>query len=279
LQKNKKTPKPLLCELHLKSNCDQKDRKTNNENKTNCQTFCGEQTESVMIEQNKSVSSSRKETECAQCTRSFWYIDPRPGGRPRQKCGVCSSRPPRYPWGYLDGEPNEFGQETHASRPRPVQNGSHTKSRERASQRNHDVASHARAKYTDEAVANPYPMPSPYATQRSANRSEGQEDIEQRLARIEASMEKFDARLTAIEEALNVRQEGGVNRSDWVDLCARLDIVEQITTETLGEVRARLETFSQDVKHIAVVPERQINEMFELVRSLRRYAMPGMDLD
>lgn len=220
-------------------------------------------------------SSSRKDTTCSQCTRSFWYIDPRPGGRPRQKCGICSSRPPRYPWGFLDGEPNEFGQETpftkdagHKVKP----DASPSSLRNLNRHLNNDESAHR--VFTDEALANPYPMPSPYTEARAEQRFEQAESFEQRLTRIEQRLDGFDERLSAIEQALNVRQEGGVNRSDWVDLCARLDIVEQLTVEALGEVKTRLEKFGKDVKQVAVVPERQLNEMFELIKVIRKYNMP-----
>ena len=94
------------------------------------------------------------------------------------------------------------------------------------------------------------------------------------LERIEQKLDRLETRLNALEERFNQSDSSFVPRSDWVDLCARLDIVEQLTSETLGQVRSKLESFSKDIKHIAVIPERELNEMFDMVRHIRLQLMP-----
>ena len=220
-----------------------------------------------MIEQ-KSPSNSRKTTNCSQCTRHFWYIDPRPGGRPRQKCGICSSRPPRYPWGFLDGEPNEFGVTSDISyAPEAKRKSSTPHKRTRGGSHTPEN----RQPLTDDAADNPYPLPSPYSSAAVSATSAADDE---RLTRIEKTLDRVEARLDAMEARMDQAGVGSVPRSDWVDLCARLDIVEHITAETLGQVRSKLDVFAQNVKHIAVVPERELNEMFEMVRHIRLELMP-----
>jgi TolA-binding protein len=94
------------------------------------------------------------------------------------------------------------------------------------------------------------------------------------LERLEARLESIESRLTEMEQNIKELQGQAIPRSDWVDLSARLDIVEQNTNKTLGKVRNRLDTFTREVRQIAVVPEKELNEMFELVRLVRRYLAP-----
>ena len=75
-------------------------------------------------------------------------------------------------------------------------------------------------------------------------------------------------------EQIEEIKDHAIARAEWVDLSARLDIVEQETNQTLGKVRSKLDTFSKDVKQIAVVPERELNEMFDIVHLLHGYLAP-----
>ena len=87
----------------------------------------------------------------------------------------------------------------------------------------------------------------------------------------ELSLEGLSARLVVLETKLDELQDLGITRSDWVDISARLDSVEQNTNKTLGKVRNRLDTFTREVRQIAVVPEKELGELFELVRLVKRY--------
>ena len=87
-------------------------------------------------------------------------------------------------------------------------------------------------------------------------------------------LEAMEARMALMEQQILELQGQAIPRSDWVDLSARLDIVEQNTNKTLGKVRNRLDTFTKEVRQIAVVPEKELNEKFELVRLVRRYLAP-----
>lgn len=124
----------------------------------------------------------------------------------------------------------------------------------------------------DDAAAEPYPMPAPYPAASLASPApvEAAPLDDDRLRRIEETLDRVELRLQQLEQ----RYDALVPRSDWVDVCARLDIVEQLTTETLGQVRSRLEVFGKEVKQIAVIPERELSEMTEVIRLLRRQMLP-----
>lgn len=131
----------------------------------------------------------------------------------------------------------------------------------------------------DTAASDMVPMPSADFTQlandnghsskrrmRSA-RSESAMD----QSRIEQQLDDISRRLAELEMKVDSMRSQFVSRADWVDTSARLDMVEHSMSETLGKVRTRLDSFSKEVRQIAVVPERELGEMFDLIRMIRRY--------
>ncbi|TNE50452.1 MAG: hypothetical protein EP343_08275 [Deltaproteobacteria bacterium] len=221
-----------------------------------------------MVDQNKTAETSRKETTCSSCEAKFWYIDPRPGGRPRKKCGVCSSRPPRYPWGFIT--PPAGGWENEPALSKMYEGMSVEMEHQPSSKKE------ARPK-VDTVASDMVPMPSAdfshlssgetQAPKRHIARSESTMD----QSRIEQQLDDISRRLAELEMKVNSMRSQFVGRADWVDTSARLDMVEHSMSETLGKVRGRLDSFSKEVRQIAVVPERELGEMFDLIRMIRRY--------
>lgn len=223
-------------------------------------------------------SSSRKETECASCHAQFWYIDPRPGGRPRKKCGVCSSRPPRYPWGFIAPPASGWENEPVLSEIYKGLAADGTPVKEPVKVAKHRVGQSESSANMDAALTDAYPMPSSHFTpaisngeltprRKRASRSESGMDE----SRVEQQLDDISRRLVELEKKVDNMRAQFTLRSDWVDLSARLDMVEHSMSDTLGKVRGRLDTFSKEVRQIAVVPERELGEMFDLIRMIRRY--------
>jgi tetrahydromethanopterin S-methyltransferase subunit G len=241
-----------------------------------------------MLEQK--MSSSRKITNCLECQQTFWYIDPRIGGRPRQKCGICSSRPPRYPWGFVDpDQPNweqegvfvpDLGHIGGASEQLSSDENLLTPTIHAQNSSNSELVTP-----TNELSLDACPIPSSYANSITGedmpNISEHERELSTRHHRnpqhtedmryIEQQLDDISRRLAELEKKVDTVRSQVVLRSDWIDLSARLDMVEHNMSETLGKVRTRLDNFSKEVKQIAVVPEKELGEMFELIRMIRRY--------
>ncbi len=281
----------------------------------------------------KVTSTDRKVTICMQCNRKFWYIDPRPGGRPRQKCGVCSTRPPRYPWDFIDeegtsehnsdrdavladsllGELSDShqhlrndGRSVTVQKRRSVIRRRRNKEKELVIPSNTNLkevglqeeSRTAKKKSFDQVEG--YPLPSPvddtdlysYKEHSSSNNgSESQEGRENYLStspipgeneKLELEMnnstseliralKQLERRLEKVENELKQLNGQFIKRSEWVDLSARLDIVEKYMSEMLNKVQNQLEAFSKEVHQVAVVPERELTEMFELVRMIKHY--------
>lgn len=126
---------------------------------------------------------------------------------------------------------------------------------------------------TDEAHAfEAYPMPLgeiSNGTNESAKSYEGPSQAT--LEQINQRLDDITVRLERLEEQVEAIKDQTVKRSDWVDLSARLDIVEQNTATTLHKVHHRLEGFGKEVRQIAVVPEQELQGLFDIVHMLRQY--------
>jgi len=234
----------------------------------------------------------KKLTSCTECTRKFWYYDPRPGGRPRQKCGICSSRPPRYPWSFVD--PNapvslledvyipEIGAqeglevntlppvvEPKTSSPVLRRRNGHSigEPAPKENARSEPLRGRKRKRATSDNVdANvrheaPIRNSAPSASYASVD-----------LSAIESRLDRLESRIEQIEEQLN--SDKFVKRNDWMDISYRLDFVEQESSKTIGQVRSRLENFSKEVRQIAVIPEQELSEMYDLIKMLRHHLLP-----
>ncbi len=187
--------------------------------------------------------ANKKYTICSSCHRTFWYLDPRTGGRPRQKCGECSARPPRYAWGFVDEEPEE------ESLPEEL---STTTSSTQA--------------YIDKTKGPVFSSNNPQAVLfRDVT------DNPLTLQRLHDQVELLHQRIEVLEDMIGQMKAQMSTRSDWIDLSARLDIVEQNTNKTLHKVRSHLDGFTREVRQIAVIPERELHEMFDLVRLIKHY--------
>lgn len=222
-------------------------------------------------------STSRKETECASCSAKFWYIDPRPGGRPRKKCGVCSSRPPRYPWGFISPPASGWENEPALSEMYKNMSTEEAPAVQEAKVAKHRIGQSELPAALGSSWSDGVPMPSGNYGPALANSESGslrvrpRSDSELDKDRIEQHLDDISRRLAELEMKVDSMRAQFTLRSDWVDLSARLDMVEHSMSETLNKVRGRLDTFSKEVRQIAVVPEKELGEMFELIRMIRRY--------
>ncbi|HAA55552.1 MAG TPA: hypothetical protein DCE42_12395 [Myxococcales bacterium] len=249
---------------------------------------------------------NKKITSCTACTKTFWYIDPRPGGRPRQKCGICSSRPPRYPWGFLapDQEPPpaeetyipaihlqsssdapEYTDSIIAQDVPPLgkKKGKNGQTYSITVLDNSLIPQSSRRELTTETRIDGSQVE--YAVQMNNSNGSVQHQSmkkgnhkaqlsDSQFKSLEQTLHNITHRLERLEEQIEEIKDHAIARAEWVDLSARLDIVEQETNQTLGKVRSKLDTFSKDVKQIAVVPERELNEMFDIVHLLHGYLAP-----
>ncbi|MEM1009097.1 MAG: hypothetical protein AAGJ35_08840, partial [Myxococcota bacterium] len=84
-------------------------------------------------------------------------------------------------------------------------------------------------------------------------------------------LEWIEDKLDDVQQQIDKLQQTSIARNDWIDLCARLDIVEQGTNQTLAKVRSRLDSFTKEIRHIAVVPEDAIHQMNDMMRNIRNY--------
>ncbi|MCK6509647.1 hypothetical protein L6R29_06750 [Myxococcota bacterium] len=260
----------------------------------------------------------KKLTECQDCKKTFWYVDPRPGGRPRQKCGICSSRPPRYPWGFVDpNQPNNVPDDqaiaammelvaepapsedthSHISRTQTYQDSAlldslpmpaYTPMIHATSEKTprFSVPAPRRLTTLDGATIEITDTPDQHEVnmQRNANLQASRRKQEERvqtenprLDALEQRLSLIEERLDQIEQRIDRLQATSISRSEWIDICARLDIVEQHTNETLERVRKRLDGFTREARSIAVIPERELNEINQVMRSIRAYLQPSSD--
>ncbi|MCB9638705.1 MAG: hypothetical protein H6727_07340 [Myxococcales bacterium] len=259
----------------------------------------------------------KKLTDCQSCGKTFWYVDPRPGGRPRQKCGLCSSRPPRYPWGFIDpnqpdSAPNDLALATMLDLPLETSSKTHTTTHEPSIQgyadtalvdscpmpaypsvlhtpteKTHRTTTSTRTlttlggaviEITDNSDQHEGTMPSNGNLSFSRRKQDERQSMDHsRLEAMEARLSTIEERLDELEKRFDRLEATSITRSEWIDICARLDIVEQHTSETLERVRKRLDGFTREARNIAVIPERELQEINQVMRSIRAYLHPNID--
>lgn len=253
----------------------------------------------------------KRHTSCTGCNRSFWYLDPRAGGRPRKKCGLCSSRPPRYPWSYTaSGEP--IHQEVQAYiPPQPVTQPTQPVAQEAASPKNawfkrnrslvngmtstrtiaqvvnapehtssvrvvtqSSSSSHSSSQRSEGATTHHLALiegSKAEATSTKRKRGRGEDDRFHHSKTSDDALHVLQQQLSKLEERLDRLESKLVGRNEWVDLSARLDIVERDTNQTLRTVHDRMSSFGKEVKQIAIVPEKELHEMYNMVKMVRSY--------
>jgi tetrahydromethanopterin S-methyltransferase subunit G len=91
---------------------------------------------------------------------------------------------------------------------------------------------------------------------------------------MDARLSLIESRLEQIEQRLEQLNQSSISRSEWIDISARLDIVEKNSNETIHKIRQRLDGFTKEVRQIAVVPERELQEMHSLMHSIRAFLQP-----
>ena len=256
------------------------------------------------------VSHNLKKIQvCSVCQKSFWYLDPRPGGRPRNKCGICSSRPPRYPWDFVDPHEKNTPKTNHSSSPPIVASPPPTKPS--TSTAPLSLSSSTPPSFTTASlVTTNYPathirplrssaeehhptwlfaedslpqekespiMQSNAAMQSPSRRSKTLPPQDNtRLDEMDARLSLIESRLEQIEQRLEQLNQSSISRSEWIDISARLDIVEKNSNETIHKIRQRLDGFTKEVRQIAVVPERELQEMHSLMHSIRAFLQPDV---